>query len=61
MDFYSVQLLKINNSCNPLPSVKFRDCNGYSTTWMHLTPECIKAISEYMKVATFTNEEIPVE
>ena len=59
MDFYSVQLLKINNSCNPLPSVKLKDSSGYSTSWMHLTPECIDAISEYLKSANFTNEITP--
>jgi len=56
MDYYSVQLLKINHSCNPLPSVKFRDGCGFSTTWMHLTPECIEAISDYLKTTTFKPE-----
>ena len=59
--FYSGQLLKINNSNNPLPSIKLRDGSGYSTTWMHLIPECIKAISEYINMATFANNEEPVE
>ena len=55
--FYSGQLLKINHSSNPLPSVKFRDGSGYSTSWMHLTPECIRAISEYLKCVVFSDEK----
>jgi len=46
--FYSDQLEKLKNESLPLPSVKFKDSNGYSSSWMHLTPECISAVQKYL-------------
>ena len=58
MDFYLDQLQKLNTSSTPLPAVKFKDNSGYSSTWMHLTPECIHAIEKYFTEITSTHENI---
>lgn len=64
MNYYSDQLEKLKNDSLPLPAVKFKDGNGYNSSWMHLTPECISAVQKYFSDFTppiITDQLKPIE
>jgi hypothetical protein len=47
--FYTDQIDKLNNLNAPLPRIKLGDSEGRITEWMHLTPECIVALRDYLE------------
>jgi len=61
MNFYSDQLEKLESKNLPLPCVKFKDSCGYSSSWMHITPECISAIQKFFTEFTPPSDKLDQE
>ena len=53
--FYSKIVNKLSVSTAPVPAIKIKDSDGKITEWMHLTPECIVALNDFIKKITEVN------
>ena len=56
--FYSKTFSKLSVSTAPLPAIKIKDSDGKITEWMHLTPECIVALNDFIKKISEANKNI---
>ena len=47
--FYEKIIDKLSVSATPVPAIKIKDSDGKITEWMHLTPECLIALNDFIK------------
>ena len=56
--FYLKIVNKLRISAAPIPAIKIKDSDGKITEWMHLTPECLIALNDFIKKISETNKNI---
>ena len=56
--FYSKIVNKLSVSATPVPAIKIKDSDGKITEWMHLTPECIVALNDFIEKISDENKNI---
>ena len=56
--FYKKIIRKLKISTAPLPAIKIKDSEGKITEWMHLTPECLIALNDFINKISEANKNI---